>query len=196
MLKGVIFLNRITRKGHILNYINSYINKLNKTQSVKGICAEEVSKHLNIPRNEVSRILNQLYKEDRLSKIKGKPVYYYPKDNLHKNESSSASQNVFENLIGWNGSLKNVIKTATAAIMYPPSGLNMMIVGPSGVGKTHFAQTLGKFAKSIGKTNKDIIIFNCSTYANNPQLLMSNYPENITIKKAIINTPKPMIFLA
>lgn len=167
-------MKRITRKERVLNYINLYMNHLNKTENIKGVCSEEISKHLNIPRNEVSRILNQLYKEDKLCKIKGKPVYYYPKDNLQgKNELSNTALNVFENLIGWNGSLKNAIKTATAALMYPPSGLNMIIVGPSGVGKTLFAQTLGKFAKSIGKTNKDVVIFNCSSYANNPQLLMS-----------------------
>lgn len=67
------------------------------------------------------------------------------------------------------------IKQAKAAILYPPKGLHTLITGPTGVGKTTFAEMMYKYAVYAGAIPEDteFVIFNCSEYAENPQLILS-----------------------
>ena len=81
----------------------------------------------------------------------------------------------FENIIGFDGSLKPVIEQAKAAVMYPPNGLHTLLLGPTGVGKSELAQAMYNFKLEVNKDdcNSEFIIFNCADYADNPQLLIS-----------------------
>lgn len=81
----------------------------------------------------------------------------------------------FNRIIGIDGSLKPQIQQAKAAILYPPNGLHTLILGPTGVGKSNLAEAMYEFALEIGTLQNDapFIIFNCSDYAENPQLLLS-----------------------
>lgn len=82
---------------------------------------------------------------------------------------------IFGRMIGADNSLKNPIKQAIAAIIYPPDGLHTFLIGPTGVGKTTFAELMYRYAMEIGKLAPDApyIVFNCADYAGNPQLLLS-----------------------
>lgn len=86
------------------------------------------------------------------------------------------NKDIFENLIGSNDSLKSQVKQAKAAILYPPKGLHTLLIGPTGVGKTTFAEVMYRYAIEKGKLNKDspYVVFNCADYAENPQLLLSH----------------------
>lgn len=81
----------------------------------------------------------------------------------------------FEGLIGAQDSLKIAVEQAKASALYPPKGLDTLLVGSTGVGKTLFAEYMFKFAFNQGKISADgqFVVFNCADYANNPQLLMS-----------------------
>ncbi|GMA97598.1 sigma-54-dependent transcriptional regulator [Pelosinus sp. IPA-1] len=81
----------------------------------------------------------------------------------------------FEGLIGAKDSLKIAVEQAKASALYPPKGLDTLLVGSTGVGKTLFAEYMFKFAYNQGKISADgqFVVFNCADYANNPQLLMS-----------------------
>ncbi len=83
--------------------------------------------------------------------------------------------NNLREIIGYHGSLRNQIRQAEAAILYPPHGLHTLILGPSGVGKSFFAEAMYNFAitSSNFKNNAPFIVFNCADYAENPQLLLS-----------------------
>lgn len=83
--------------------------------------------------------------------------------------------NNLREIIGYHGSLRNQVRQAEAAILYPPHGLHTLILGPSGVGKSFFAEAMYKFAinSSNFKNNAPFIVFNCADYAENPQLLLS-----------------------
>lgn len=85
-------------------------------------------------------------------------------------------QDIFARLIGTGGSMRNAIEQAKAAILYPPKGLNCLITGPTGSGKTYFAHAMFRFAVNSGviAREKELIVFNCADYANNPELLMSH----------------------
>lgn len=83
-----------------------------------------------------------------------------------------------ELMIGYRGSLHNAVSQAKAALMYPPHGLHMMLLGQTGVGETYFANKIYAYAKFAQILNDDaddapFVSFNCADYYNNPQLLMA-----------------------
>ena len=90
-------------------------------------------------------------------------------------QAQSDSEGAFGNIIGKNGGMQVQINQAKAAILYPPFGLNTLITGPSGVGKSYLAESMYSFAKEqgvIGESGK-FVVFNCADYADNPQLLLA-----------------------
>lgn len=87
----------------------------------------------------------------------------------------SNNENPLRKIIGCNGSLKNQIIQAEAAVLYPPHGLHTLLLGPSGVGKSYFAEVMYKYAINTQNFKEDapFITFNCADYADNPQLLLA-----------------------
>lgn len=75
-------------------------------------------------------------------------------------------------LIGADGSLKNRVEQAKAAVLYPPNGLHTLITGQTGVGKSLFASMMFNYARYVGRfaAGTPFIVFNCADYAMNPQL--------------------------
>ena len=71
--------------------------------------------------------------------------------------------------------MKTTIKQAKAVIDYPPNGLNAIITGPTGSGKTLLAETIYKYGVETKKIDpkSPFVRFNCADYASNPQLLLS-----------------------
>lgn len=140
----------------------------------KGISAEEIAEKIDIQRTNASSYLNLLCKQNKIEKINSRPVVFIPKQNEDSLTISYDSYNVF-NIIGCDKSLKLPIEQAKAAIIYPPDGLNTIILGPTGAGKSMFANLMYKYSIESGRLNENapFITFNCADYANNPQLLMS-----------------------
>ena len=166
-----------------------------------GFDATEIGKRLNISRNNVSKELNILVSEKKVIKIIGKPVYYIDRSRVEeilerkidknitetksmrlllKPDNSEYEENlnntdIFSSIIGSEWSMEVPIKQAKAAILYPPRGLHTLLVGPTGVGKTMFAEMMYNYALQIKKikANVKFIVFNCAEYAENPQLIIS-----------------------
>lgn len=154
----------------VLDIIRKY------SEENKGLSAGEVAEELNMQRSNASAVLNELYKQGILLKIKGKPVIY-TLNNAQENRNITSVKNAnFNAITGSDKSLKKCIQQAKAAIMYPPKGLHTLILGPSGVGKTMFAELMYKFALENGvfSLKSPFVSFNCADYSNNPQLLMSH----------------------
>lgn len=167
-------MKRYTNKELILKYIENKSNKqLENNDSLIGCETNEIAEKLNIKRANVSKILNELYIEGKVLKIKGKPVLY--KTNLNTNSRKNSFSVSIDNIIGGNKSLKNCVQQAKAAMLYPPHGLNTLLLGETGVGKTMFAELMHRFAieNSIYSPEAPFISFNCADYANNPQLLLA-----------------------
>lgn len=92
----------------------------------------------------------------------------------------SRGDSAFSGIIGWDGSLKAQVQLAKAAVSYPPFGLHTLIIGETGVGKTLLAEAMwrygvetGVFRSSNTKNEAPFVMFSCSDYAENPQLLVS-----------------------
>ncbi|MGX2944067.1 sigma 54-interacting transcriptional regulator [Enterococcus alishanensis] len=159
-----------------------------------GITTVEIAETLNIQRSNASKDLNLLVKNGQLKKSEGRPVQYFATDRnqtilaqtLTSPSTPTKSQenisypnqatDVFARIIGTTGSMKNAVEQAKAAILYPPKGLNCLITGPTGSGKTFFAHAMFQFAQTnqIVDQDRELIVFNCADYANNPELLMSH----------------------
>lgn len=192
------------RSDKIYSYIKEYFESktIDEVLEKKGLSAIEISEELNILRNNVSMELNALLRQDKIIKVKGRPVLYIPRQVLEKKFNkmlpngpleveclsefgASIKHNIkeekvedkcpFDLIIGAKGSLKNQIEQAKAAVLYPPNGLHTLILGPTGVGKTLFVNVMYNYAKYKGKLNENspFIVFNCADYYNNPQLLIS-----------------------
>ena len=170
----------------------------------KGITTKEIAASLNIQRTNASKDLNLLVKDGLLEKIEGRPVRYvdkavfrhqplqkpvksYMQQEIMYEQSQTSfiqkgkneqvvSEDIFKQIIGSLGSMKTPVEQAKAAILYPPKGLNCIITGPTGSGKTYFAHAMFQFAKlnRIMTEEKEFIVFNCADYAHNPELLMSH----------------------
>lgn len=170
-----------------------------------GSTTQEIATKLKLSRANTSTELNRLVRQAKVIKIKDFPIRYLPVEvvrkefnlkNLNYYEINSFAdlplthnlagtqkakiidtklQNPLENMIGYRGILRQAVIQAKAALMYPPHGLHMMLLGPTGVGKTYFANCIYQYAKYQQIFNQDapFISFNCADYYNNPQLLLS-----------------------
>lgn len=104
----------------------------------EGVTTEELSGFVELQRSNVSALLNQLVKEGKVEKIKGKPVHF-------RLVTKETNKN-FESLIGYDSSLKNAIETAKASILYPKQLTNVLVLGKDGCGKSTFVQAMYDFA--------------------------------------------------
>lgn len=136
----------------------------------KGCSATEIAEDLNLIRGNVSNDLNKLVSEGKAIKIKGKPTLFIAVSE-EKIESGVSIINKFSEA---NPSLYTAIEQAKAAILYPPNGMNILLLGETGVGKSTFAGLIYKYAIEMDVKPKEspFITFNCADYANNPQLLL------------------------
>lgn len=157
--KPVLYLSKKIMETILNKDINKYVFS-NKEEFIKFL-KEDMSTTYN---NSLS---NNDENKSKETVIKEKPSNKNKKDLVNK---------IFSNIIGANYSLKNQIKQATAAIMYPPNGLHTLLIGPTGVGKTTFAEIMYRYAVEgkILKPKSPYVIFNCADYAGNPQLLLSH----------------------
>ena len=149
-----------------------------------------MSENLKVSRSQVSVVLNKLVKENKLVRIESKPFCFISVEYLKKKgisfkayvyESldellSNQEKKDFEKLVGVNHSLLQTVKQCKATISYPPSGLPMLLYGPTGTGKSLIAKLTYEWARNHAIIAKDgqFVQVNCSEYANNPELLTAN----------------------
>lgn len=154
--------------------------ELSNSKNNNGITTQELVDILGLSRANISNELNKLFELGKVTKTDGRPVLYNPviiKNKTQRNfeVSNKNCDSLLDEFIKNNTSLKLCGNQAKAAILYPPRGMNMLILGETGVGKSMFAGLIHKYAIEMQtiKKNAPFIIFNCADYVNNPQLLLS-----------------------
>lgn len=184
------------RIDRIYTYVKEKTAHLKPIEYDQGVTTKEIAEVLGIQRTNSSKDLNQLVREGKLLKTDGRPVRYIYQKNVAYEQPTAKhvisykeervpvekariqidTKDIFAKIIGANGSMKNSVEQAKAAILYPPRGLNCLITGPTGSGKTYFAHAMFHFAKAnhVISEDNELIVFNCADYANNPELLMSH----------------------
>lgn len=186
-------MTALSNSEKVLHYLKEQTS-IDLTHS-RGRTTAQMSQICQIERTQMSKLLNQLVGAGKVCKIKGRPVHYYYLSEEYQlsqfefesekelidqlSESLKAkktrSLQAFDYLIGAQDSLKTQMKLAKAAILYPPAGLNTLILGPTGVGKSLFAEVMYRYAIEIGRLaeSSPLVVLNCADYAGNPQLLLS-----------------------
>jgi len=192
----------LTYKERILEYIHQAQTSIStdnfKNISDIGITAEKIADVFKIARPNASSLLNDLVRDKDLVKISTRPVYYISKDMIEKVLDARLTQNIYDEesfhklfdkvdkkntdlvnrenifgeLIGYDGSLKTQLEQIKAAALYPPNGLHTLILGPPGSGKSFLVELIYKFSEASALHRK-FNTLNCADYYNNPQLLLS-----------------------
>lgn len=148
------------------------VKKLMQTKS--GVTADEIAELLHISRQNASHYLSRLKEDGKVVKISGKPVLWKICEDVPQNaQIESVVLSVFNEIVGVNGSLNEVIQKCISAVKYPHTGLSILINGETGVGKSFLAKKIYEYAKHEQVINQDapFIILNCADYADNPELL-------------------------
>ncbi|OYD06902.1 sigma 54-interacting transcriptional regulator [Paludifilum halophilum] len=161
-----------------MNQLNRVEYRLQQffNQYRQGCSAKEIGKQLQLDRSTASRYLNELVKKERARKVPGRPVLYLPaKTGDPALELEDRWRERFPSLVGARDSLRPHLEEAMAALLYPPRGLPLLLYGETGVGKSYLARSLYQAARKEGrfKDSAPFIAFNCSEYAQNPELLVS-----------------------
>lgn len=163
----------------------------------KGADAYTLSIDLKLDRANVSRTLNNLWKDGALIKCQGKPTlfldrktitqhypgYFIPQtiakgekltSLLQSSENKEQQESVtsLEQLTGASTSLKEAILSAKAAVTYPPYGLHTLLHGSIGVGKGKFAYGMYQYKKSTCTDGEPIpfVTVSCHNFSDNPKL--------------------------
>lgn len=152
--------------------IDLIFNTIKALDKGDGVTTSEISNNLNLERSNVSKDLNVLVNNGALYKNNSRPVRYFLNN---PNSIDFSHKSSLDNLAYLYPSLTEAIKLAKTAILYPPNGMNSLIIGNTGVGKSMLAELMHEYANSINK-DKDMpfLHFNCSDYSNNVQLLSSH----------------------
>ena len=168
------------------------INQNCKDEKYELNTALYISGELKRSRNEIAKYLQELVAEELCIKIEKRPAFYVSRQGIetkyqikimqqsYKSIEQLLNMNKvdsydFHKLIGYDGSLKDLVNQCKATIGYPPKGLPMMLYGPTGTGKSYIAKLTYEYAVNKGIIHEGkFIAINCSEYANNPELLTAN----------------------
>lgn len=176
------------RRESIISLVESYTHQhiLDGSLDFGNCNAHIIAVDLKIDRTNVSRILNELYKEGEFIKISGRPTLYasvraivnhFPyisiprlitgQDDIHKYFPStsadiSKSASARFDMVGSSitGSIYKSISQILPVLYYPSEELKIIIIrGERGVGKKHFLRQFLQRGQEMGTIRKDQQIF-------------------------------------
>lgn len=165
-------LNRLVKEGKILKIKGKPVLYLEKS-SIENKLKRRIENNIYESYEEFLKLLNM---HNKRQEILDSELSFQSDVNLISTFENSSIKSALDTIIGAEDSLKLQIDQAKAAIIYPPHGLHTLLTGPTGVGKSMFAEAMYKYAIQIGKLpqNAPLVVFNCADYAENPQLLLSH----------------------
>ena len=150
-----------TMKDIVFEFIQREM--LSNGTSKEGVTTKEIAEALNLQRSNVSTLLNDLVKEEKLEKTATRPVLYKIRNNTTSDYGLSQMK-----FIGIDGSLSKAIQIAKAAILYPKHSLNVLVTAKAGCGMSFFCNFMYMFCKEakIMQADAPFIKVNCRHYRN------------------------------
>lgn len=171
------------KKYEVLFYIDKLSTKKDQNDPSKMVFStKELASHLNIQRSNLSAILNELVRENKLEKIAGRPVLYKIHNKLDEDDS------IFNQLIGFNGSLAKSIQDIKSTLLYPGKKPVILLSGESGTGKSLLAEKIYEFSKEKGLINKNgqLVKLNCKYFMNDETMIKNLFIDygKVALEKA------------
>lgn len=150
-----------TMKDIVFEFIQREM--LSNGTSKEGVTTKEIAEALNLQRSNVSTLLNDLVKEEKLEKTATRPVLYKIRNNTASDYELSQMK-----FIGIDGSLSKAIQISKAAILYPKHSLNVLVTAKAGCGTSFFCNFMYMFCKEakIMQADAPFIKVNCRHYRN------------------------------
>ncbi|MFV0255119.1 MAG: PRD domain-containing protein [Erysipelotrichaceae bacterium] len=181
-------MNSVKNRIYDLIQNETFVNKN------AGLTTKEVSEKLAIQRTNASAVLNELVKEGLLKKNTGRPVVYTM---ANDKQPRSIDDSCFNKIIGYNGSLRNAVSLAKAAILYPKKSLNILISSHVGCGTTYFTKLIHEFGMENGvfKVGAPYIKVNCRHYIKNIELLSEVLFGSVEIEGAFSKAKEGILFI-
>lgn len=181
----------ISTRDMIMEYLIEK-TELYGTDNLQFFTTNQISYQLSISRSLTSQYLNDLCKEELLIKISSRPVYYFYRKGLEKryaitlelNEyynmsdlmnaiaKSQRNEDIFQDVIGYDGSLFHCISQLKSAMMYPPNGLPIVIQGEKTIEKQYLVEKLFLYcqSKNLLQKHAKLICKDVSSEENEPLL--------------------------
>lgn len=171
------------KKYEVLFYIDKLSTQKNQNNPSKMLFStKELASYLNIQRSNLSAILNELVRENKLEKISGRPVLYKIHNKLDENDL------IFNQLIGVNGGLAKPIQDIKSTLLYPGKKPIILLTGESGTGKSLFAKKIYEFCKEKGLVSQSgqLVKLNCKYFMNDETMIKNIFVDyrKSTIDKA------------
>jgi sigma-54 dependent transcriptional regulator, gfr operon transcriptional activator len=180
-----------------LNHTTSISKLMNEEDELHFFSSTYIGNILGLTRNAVSQIMNKLLRVRKVIKINTRPVYFFSKEVLEKEFETPIEETIFSSIeellhyvekkehfiidpfskfIGHSTAVQEEVEQCKVAVNYPPSGLPILISGPTGVGKSFLARLMFEYAvdRGIIEGKAPFILINCAEFANNPELLTAN----------------------
>lgn len=179
---------KVQLKERLDLYSSSYQKKETTVFTTLSLANE-----LQVSRNLVSQYLNEYHEEGTIIKVNERPILFFTRavcehgEELDRVYTTMESLNkavtklrhrslAFTKLIGYKGSLSSIVQQCKSAINYPNGGLPILLLGPTGVGKSLIANTMYTYGVEKGVFNEGsrCITVNCSEYSDNPEFFLTN----------------------
>ena len=188
------------RIDKIYECVKEYTEKLLENGLIdnNGADADYVCEKLNMDRSNVSRELNQLWKDGKLIKLQGRPVLFMDYITLKKNYPAqyipllipygkvvssylnentpiiidNKSENPLDKIVGSiNGSLSGIVDDIISSISYKTRSLPVLIKGEKGLRKRSFVNAIYEYSKIKGIKADDsrLIVINCQEYQDSDE---------------------------
>lgn len=170
-----------TNRDRILEYLEK--TEREHKENYRGSTTQEMEEALGMKRCNISTQLNRMTEEGILKKSGTRPVYYRLKTADAQDEHLS-----FRALVGKDGSLKNAVQLAKAAVLYPERPLHILLTGVAGTGKTSFGKEIFAFCEEIKRFSADVKWkeINCQYYRENETGLLQEL-ETSSGKHLLLN---------
>ncbi|WP_273382444.1 sigma 54-interacting transcriptional regulator [Enorma phocaeensis] len=166
----------------VLAYLDGITREIDRSRLDRFTTAS-IASALAVSRNLASQYLNDLVRADLAVKAGSKPVYYFHRRDLERymqvgldrstfssldslfSQSKPAAPD-FERAIGSELSLSACIDQIRAAMVYPPCGIPVLLLGQYGTGKSLFAELAFEYGvhQEIIPASSRFVRIECSHY--------------------------------
>lgn len=163
---------RQSSKAEIYHYLDKATREFITKQTQK-ISTTQIAEECLVSRSLASQYLNELVADGLAVKLGSRPVLYVHKAALEQflgtkiieqsfpsfqsllTKYNKINQQDFDHMLGSNGSLLHIIDQLKSAVLYPPYGLPVLIVGKHGTGKSLCARLMYEYGMREGILPKD-----------------------------------------